>query len=141
MKPNNNKTNLNGNWFWCYQRGEETRYGLNVVSEMIHKDKSRSVVSELFAPASINVATIILISLAEKHILVQSDTSIYVRSLSGAVCVWGESNLFAFWCKWKKISRMGIGEAAAKYVCCACYQWLLYFIFIHLTLFSCLVLA
>lgn len=49
-------------------------------------------------------------SLAEKHILMQSDTSIYVRFRS-AVSVWSKLNLFPLRRKRKKSFRMDIGEA------------------------------
>lgn len=66
MKIHNNKTKFNGNWFFGLSDGEMFSR-LSVVSKMNRKDKSRSQVSELFSPASINVFAIILISRRKTH--------------------------------------------------------------------------
>lgn len=113
------------------------------ITKISHGRRGKWIIS----PASINVSPINIASKKNTHILLQSDTPIYVRCCDVLRLKRIEFILLpdASECRARVVSDSqmeGIGEAAEKYVCCACYQRLLYFIFIliHLAVRCCVFL-
>lgn len=160
MEIHNNKTKFNGNWISVCVRlsgDDEIEMGRQrwVPADILSSLPFREWITKIshgrrgkwiISPASINVSPI---NIAKKTHTFYCNLIHRFMFVAAMFCVWSELNLF--FClmqvnaepessqshKWR-----GIGEAAEKYVCCACYQRLLYFIFIliHLAVRCCVFL-